>query len=48
MPRPVDVWLAAGVRRPLQALAAMPKRRSAILRICADGGPGSVLLLESA
>jgi acetyl-CoA C-acetyltransferase len=29
-------------------LASMPKGRRAVVSICADGGPGTVLLLESA
>ena len=40
MPRPVEVWLAAGVR--------MPKGSRAIVSICNDGGQASVLLLEAA
>lgn len=63
MPRPRDIWLAAGVRTPfgkvdgptaaydaveLAELAAMAKGSRAIVSICADGGQGSVLLLEAA
>ena len=50
MSRPMDVWLAAGVRiisRAAKELAAMPKGSRAIVSICADGGQGSVLLLEA-
>jgi len=49
MPRSLDIWLATGARVVSQAvkeLAAMGQR--AIVGICADGGQGSVLLLEAA
>lgn len=36
------------ISQAVKELAAMPKGRRAIVSICADGGQGSVLLLESA
>jgi hypothetical protein len=46
MPRPLAVWLAAGVRTPFAKIDG-PLAGYAV-GICADGGQGSVLLLEAA
>ena len=50
--RKPDVWLAVGVRTPFAkvdgALAAYDTSQRAIVSICADGGQGSVALLEAA
>ena len=36
------------ISQAVKELAAMPRGRRAIVSICADGGQGSVLLLEAA
>lgn len=52
MRSPPDIWLATtGARiisQALKELAAMGKGKRAIVSISADGGQGSVLLLEAA
>lgn len=40
-----EVWLAAG--QAVKELAALPQGSRAIVGICADGGQGTVALLET-